>query len=114
MKANALPARCRSSKEVQAKHEAIHKAAEKAAEREKAAVEFLAEMEIEEEHFDEEMEVDIPHHLSAVKRTQGVEEIFDNNECESFDSISEGPDTESERDDDNAPVKQVVSSLSPN
>lgn len=71
-------------------------------------------MEIEKEHFNEEMEVNIPHCLYAVRRTWGVEEIFDNNECESFDSINEGPNTKSGGDNDDASVKQVVSSLSQN
>jgi len=71
-------------------------------------------MQIKEEHFDEEMEVDIPRCLSAARRTQRVNEVFDDDDCESFDSISESPDTESEHDGDNSPVKQVVSSLSLN
>ena len=71
-------------------------------------------MQIEEKHFDEEMEVDIPHHLSAARRTKGVNRIFDDNGCESFNSISEGPDSEFKHNADNYPVKQVVSSLSLN
>jgi hypothetical protein len=66
MKANVVPHTRRTSKQVAADREAVRKAAKEKAERGEAAVRLLAEMQVDEELFDEDMEIDNPHHLAVV------------------------------------------------
>jgi len=94
---DALPSTRRTSKQVAADHEAARKAAQEEVERGKAAVRLLAEMQVDEEMFDEDMEIDNPHHLDVVGMRSRVES--EDNEGESFESISSGPDSDSDEDE---------------
>ena len=102
-KANLLPTPRRSSKQVAADREALRIAAEEQIEKAKEATAFLAQMQIDEERFDEDMEADIPQRLSGGAEMRPRDE----EDAESFESLSSG----SEDDDSEGPAlaKQVVS-----
>lgn len=102
-KANLLPTPRRSSKQVAADREALRKAAEEQIERAKEATAFLAQMQVDEERFDEEMEADIPRRLSAATRMQP------DGETESFESVSSGSESSESFEDDDKLAKNVVS-----
>jgi hypothetical protein len=102
IKANVVPSTRRTSKQVAADREAVRKAAKEEAERGEAAVRLLAEMQVDEEMFDEDMEIDNPHHLAVVgvpvrSRVDSVESGDDGGE--SFESISSSPDSDSDEDE---------------
>ena len=101
IKANVIPAKQRTSKEVAAECKAIRKAAEEKAERGEAAKRLLAEMQVGKEMFDKDMEIDNPHHLATVGGCSQAESGDDRGE--SFESISSGSDSEDE------PIKVIVS-----
>jgi len=92
-----LPPTRRTSKQVAAEREVIRKAAEEEAERGEAAKRLLAEMQIDEELSDEDMEIDNPHHLAVVGGRSRAESGDDGGE--SFESISSGPDSDFDEDD---------------
>jgi hypothetical protein len=104
-KAKVIPSTRRTSKQVAADHEAVRKAAEVEVERKGAAVRFLAEMQVDEEMFDEDMEIDNPHHLAEVRVQNRVESGDEGGE--SFESISSGLDSDSDNEDE--PSKAIVS-----
>jgi hypothetical protein len=106
IKANVIPSTRRTSKQVAADREAARKVAQEEAERGKAAMRLLAEMQVDEEMFDEDMEIDNPHHLAVVGAPGRVRSRVES-EGESFESISSSPDSDSDED---KPVKVNVSS----
>jgi hypothetical protein len=88
---------------VAADREALRKAAEEQIERAKEATAFLAQMQVDEERFDEEMEADIPRRLSAATRMQP------DGETESFESVSSGSESSESFEDDDKLARNVVS-----
>jgi len=104
--ANIIPPRQRTSKQVAAECEAIRKAAEEEAEWHEAAMRHLAVMQVDEEMFDKDMEIDNPHHLAAVEGHDRVES--GDGGGESFESISSGPGSD---EDENEPIRDVSGCL---
>jgi hypothetical protein len=110
VKANVIPTPRRTSKQVAADREAVRKAAKEDAKQGKAAVRLLAEMQVDEDMFDEDMEIDNPHHLAVVGGRSQVESGDDDGE--SFESISSGPGSDSDdSEDEPEPVVNVNVSL---
>lgn len=102
LKANLVPVPRRTSKQVAEDREALREAAEEQVEKGKKAMLLLAQMQVDEEHLDDEMEVDNPLTLSAEVKAPGGNSDSD---CESFDKVDSSSSDESQSD--NLPIKKV-------
>jgi hypothetical protein len=111
-KANLLPAPRCSTKQVAVDHEALRQAAEEEVERGIAATKFLAQMQVDEEELDAAMEANIPQQISAVTGMRPVEGIEDD-EAESFESVSSCSEDYHNNEVKVVPAKPVVSVLLP-